>query len=351
MVTRWFVSLMYVSTANSIIMIIYDVASFTLLIPPPLSWWSGQCRERIPYDILTAFRCMLHYCDLALSVVRPSVVVNFLHFRLLLWNFVRNLTKLGRKQELNVIYQVNVFRADQTTKMATRPLICWDIFDFPSETAERRLGIWRNLTKTRTQCISRADWKLRWPPGLWLAETIFISPLKPLNGIWRNLTGSKNTTSSTMFMFFGPIRQPRWPPGLWMAETFLTSLKPLNGIWRNLTGSRNSASFAMFCGLVLFFFFADRKTKMIARHLIGWDIFDFFSETAERNLTKIDRKQEHNVLYQVCVFGATNMATLAILSANIWPFGTLLLEYMFSVCLSVCVLLTAYYEDYQFSSL
>ena len=35
--------------------------------------------------------------------------------------------------------------------------------------------------------------------------------------------------------------------------------------------------------------------------LFGWDSFDF-SETAERNSTKLDRKQDLNVLYQVCVF-------------------------------------------------
>ena len=36
--------------------------------------------------------------------------------------------------------------------------------------------------------------------------------------------------------------------------------------------------------------------------MIGWDIFDFSSETLEQNLTKLDRKQDLNVLYQVCVF-------------------------------------------------
>ena len=41
---------------------------------------------------------------------------------------------------------------------------------------------------------------------------------------------------------------------------------------------------------------------MTARHLIGWDIFDFSSETAERNSTRINRKQELNVFYQVFVF-------------------------------------------------
>ena len=46
------------------------------------------------------------------------------------------------------------------------------------------------------------------------------------------------------------------------------------------------------------------KTRWPPWPLIGWDIFDFFSEIAERNSTKLDRKQTFNVLYQVCVFRA-----------------------------------------------
>ena len=37
------------------------------------------------------------------------------------------------------------------------------------------------------------------------------SPLKPLNGIKRNLTGSKISTSSTKFVFFRLIRKTKWP--------------------------------------------------------------------------------------------------------------------------------------------
>ena len=88
------------------------------------------------------------------------------------------------------------------------------------------------------------------------------SSLKLLNGIQRNLTGSKISTPSTKFVFFGPIGKTKWPP------------------WP----------------------------------LIGWDIFDFCSETAERNSTKLDRKQDLNALYQVCVFRAdwkNKMAALA----------------------------------------
>ena len=87
-------------------------------------------------------------------------------------------------------------------------------------------------------------------PGLWLAETFSTSPLKLLKGIWRNLTGSKISTSSTKFVFFGPIGKTRLPP------------------WP----------------------------------LIGWDIFDFSSETAKRNSMKLDRKKDPNVLYQVLCF-------------------------------------------------
>ena len=36
--------------------------------------------------------------------------------------------------------------------------------------------------------------------------------------------------------------------------------------------------------------------------LMCWDIFDFTSAIAKRNLTKLDRKLVHNVFYQVCVF-------------------------------------------------
>ena len=51
-------------------------------------------------------------------------------------------------------------------------------------------------------------------------------------------------------------------------------------------------------------FQVDRKKKWPSWPMIGWDIFDFSYETTERNSTKLDRKQVLNVLYQVCVFRA-----------------------------------------------
>ena len=55
------------------------------------------------------------------------------------------------------------------------------------------------------------------------------------------------------------------------------------------------------------------KTRWPPWLLIGWDIFDFSSETAERNSTKLDRKQDLNVFYQVAYWAdqSTKMFPLA----------------------------------------
>ena len=47
---------------------------------------------------------------------------------------------------------------------------------------------------------------------------------------------------------------------------------------------------------------ADRKTRSPPWPLIGRDIVDFFSETAGRDSTQLNRKLDLNVIYQVCVF-------------------------------------------------
>ena len=68
-----------------------------------------------------------------------------------------------------------------------------------------------------------------------------------LNGIQRNLTRRKNSTSSTKFVFSGRSKKQDGRPGLWLAEAFSTSpQKPLNGIQWNLTGSKISMSSATF---------------------------------------------------------------------------------------------------------
>ena len=102
-------------------------------------------------------------------VVRPSVV-NFSHFRLLLWN-----------------------RKNRIQRNLTRSTI---------STSSTKFVFFGSIGTTI------------WLLGLWFAETLSTFPLKPLNGIQRNMTGSKILTSSTNSVFFGPIEKKRWPPGL-----------------------------------------------------------------------------------------------------------------------------------------
>ena len=207
-----------------------------------------------------------------------------------------------RKQDLNILYQVCVFRADRKNKMAALAsdllrhflLLLWNRWTEFNESWQEA----RTQCPLPSLCFSGRSEKQDGRPGLWLAETFSTSPLKPLNGIQRNLTGSKISTSSTTFVFSGRSEKQDGRPGLWLAETFSTSpLKRLNGIHRNLTGSKISTSSTKFV-----FFGPIGKTRRPPWPLIGWDIFDFSSETAKRNSTKLDRKQDLNVLYQVCVF-------------------------------------------------
>ena len=162
-------------------------------------------------------------------------------------------------------------------------------------------------------CFSGRSEKQDDHPGLWLAETFSTSPLKLLNGIQRNLTGSKISKPSTKFahVFFGPIRKTRWPP--W----------PLVG-WDifnfSETAERNSTKLDRKQDLKALYqvcvFRADRKNKMAAWPLIGLDIFDLSSETAEWNSTKLDRKQDLKALYQVCVFRADRKNKMAALASD-----------------------------------
>ena len=120
-------------------------------------------------------------------------------------------------------------------------------------------------------------------PGLWLAETFSTSPMKlqtEFNETWQKASSQRPLPS---LCFSGWSKKQYGRPGLWLAETY----------------------------------------------------FDLSSETAERNSAKLDRKQDLNVLYQVCVFRAENwikIATLANPSKKVahctqvhvmWPFGPL----------------------------
>ena len=256
-------------------------------------------------------KAQVHYCDHALfvvrrpSVVRPSVVRPSLTFHIFGFSSEttkQNSTKLDRKQELNVLYQVCVFQVDRKNKMAALAsdwlrhfrFLLWNRWTEFNETLQEA----RSQHPLPSLCFSGRSEKQDGRPGLWLAETFTTSPLKPLNGIQRNVTGSKISMSSTKFVFLGPIEKTRWPP--W----------PLIG-WdifhfSSETAEQNSTKLGRKQDLNVLFqvcvFRVDRKKRWPPWPLICWDIFDFSSETAEQNSTKHDRKQDLNVLYQVCVF-------------------------------------------------
>ena len=259
--------------------------------------------------------------------------------------------KLDRKQDLNVLYQVCVFGADRKNKMAALAsdwlrhfrLLLWNRWTEFSETWQEA----RSQRPLPSLCFSGWSEKQDGCPGLLLAETFSTSPLKPLNGIQQNLTGSKILTSSPSLCFSGRSEKQDGHPGLWLAETFSTStLKSLNRIQWNLTGSKISTSSTKFV-----FFGLIGKTRWPPWPLICWDIFDFSSETAEWISTKLDRKQDLNVLYQACVLGPSvnkNVCLGRFLKKmayctqvhDMWPFVPLVYEIkglgLSSFCLSVC---------------
>ena len=177
---------------------------------------------------------------------------------------------------------------------------------------------YKTLQEARSQrplpslCFSGRSEKQDGRPGLWLAKTFSTSPLKPLNRIQRNLTGSKISIPSNKLCFSGRSEKQDGRPGLWLAETFLTfPLKPLKGIQQNLTGSKILKPSTKFV-----FFGPMGTTRWPPWPLIGWDIFEFSSETAERNSTLFDRKQDLNALYQVCVFRADRKNKMAALASD-----------------------------------
>ena len=268
-----------------------------------------------------------------LSSVRPSLTFHIFNFSC--DTVEQNSTKLDRKQNLNVLYQVCAFQAELKNKMA--PLasdwlrhfwLLWNRWTEFNETWQEA----RSQRSLPSLCFSGRAEKQDGRPGLWLAEKCFTSPLKLLIGIQRNLTGSKISISSTKFVFFRPIGKTRWPP--W----------PLIG-WdifdfSSETAEQNSTKLDRKQDLnvlyqVCFFFGPIGKTRWHPWPLIGRYIFEFSSETAERNSMKLDRKQDINVLYQVCIFLGQSVNKLVALADSskrvahctqvhdMWPFGPL----------------------------
>ena len=76
----------------------------------------------------------------------------------------RNSTKLDRKQNLNVLYQVCVFGLIRKPRRSSQPLIGWEICDFCSETTElnsTNLGSLQDLNVLYQVCVFRAGQKTK----------------------------------------------------------------------------------------------------------------------------------------------------------------------------------------------
>ena len=89
----------------------------------------------------------------------------------------RNSTKRDRKQDLNALYHVCVFRANGKNKMATLASVGWKKFDFSSKTAYRnsmKLDRKQDLNVLYQVCVFWPIGKTRWPPDLWLVETFWL---------------------------------------------------------------------------------------------------------------------------------------------------------------------------------
>ena len=185
------------------------------------------------------------------------------HFRLLLWNW----TKLNRKQDLNVLYQVCVFRADRKNKMAA--LV--------------------------------SDWLRYFRLLLWNCWTEF-------NETWQEARSQRPLPN---LCFFGPIGKTRWPPWPLIGWDILDFSETAERNLMKLDRKQDLNVLYQVC-----VFGPIGKTRWPPWSLIGLDIFDFSSETAERNSTKLDSKQDLNVLYQVYVFRADRKNKMAALASN-----------------------------------
>ena len=215
----------------------------------------------------------------------------------------QNSRKLDRKQDLNPLYQVCVFRVDRKNKMAALAsdwlrhfrLLLWNCWMEFNETWQEA----RSQRPLPSLCFSGRSEKQDGRPSLWLAETFSTSPLKPLNRIQRNLTRKQDLNVLYQVCVFRGDRKNKMATlaSYWLSHFRLllwNRWREINETWQEARSQRPLPSLCFLGG--------SGKTRWPPWPLIGWDIFDFSTETAERKLTKLTRKQDLNVLYQVCVF-------------------------------------------------
>ena len=185
----------------------------------------------------------------------------------------QNSMKLDRKQALNGFFQICVFcRANLKSKITTLA----------------------------------ADWQIHW---------LLSNCWTEFNETWKEV---RNQRHLPFLCFSGWSKNQDGQPGLWLTKTFLTtSLQPPNIIqWnstKNITSMSSTPSLGVGWGWVWF-----EKPRLLPWPLMDQDMFFFSSVTAEWNSTRLDSKQDLNVLYQVCVFGGYWKIKMAILASIGW---------------------------------
>ena len=189
------------------------------------------------------------------------------------------------KQDLNVLYKVCYFFFGPIGNPISPswPLIRWDIFDFffwnrlteYNETGQE--GIYQR--RLPSLCFSSRSEIKYGRPVLWLAETFSTSSqsLKPLNGIQTKLDRKRDLNVLYPVCVFraDPKSKIAALASNWLRYFSFLSLQSLNGIQRNMKGTKTSMSSTKFV-----YFGPIRKPSWPPWPLIGWDTFDF-SETAE----------------------------------------------------------------------
>ena len=139
------------------------------------------------------------------SVVRPSSVT-FLLFDFFSETTERFSTTHDRKQDINVLYQVDVIWPIRKNKMATQAsdwlrhfrLLLWNCWTKLNEVLQEA----KSQCLLTSLCFSSAYRKIKKTLIGW---HIFIFSIEPLNRIKRNLTGSKISMTSTNLWFLEPI--------------------------------------------------------------------------------------------------------------------------------------------------
>ena len=149
-------------------------------------------------------------------------------------------------------------------------------------------------------------------PGLWLAKT-FIDFLRnrwmDFDETWQEASPQCPLRLYQVCVFHADRKSKMAALASdWLKHFTTTSLQWLNGFWWNLTGSKSSTPSIMFV-----FSFRSKIQDGRPGLWLTETFFDIFCATAEWILTKPDRKPD--ALYQVCAFRADRKSKMASLTS------------------------------------